>query len=89
MILRDHEHETVAAERIGFEPAGIDGAGDDAEIGDAFGDQADDLVAQALFQIDADIRMRGQETRLSASGRNSVSALVFDSTRIWPASPPP
>ena len=63
MIARDHEHEAVAAERIGFEPAGIDGAGDDAEIGDAFGDQADDLVAQPLFQIDADIRMRGKERR--------------------------
>ena len=30
-------------------------------IGDAFGDQADDLVAQPLLEIDADIRMRGQE----------------------------
>ena len=61
MVARHHEHEAVAAERIGFERAGVDGAGDDAEIGDAFGDQADDLVAQALFQIDADIRVRGQE----------------------------
>ena len=61
MILRDHQHEAVAAERIGFERAGIDRAGDDAEIGDAFGDQADDLVAQPLFQIDADIGMSGQE----------------------------
>ena len=43
------------------ERAGVDGAGDDAEVGDAFGDQADDLVAQPFFQIDADIRVRGQE----------------------------
>ena len=61
MILRDHEHEAVAAERIGFQRAGIDRAGDDAEIGDALRDQPDDLVAQALFEIDADARMRGEE----------------------------
>ena len=89
MILRHHQHEAVAAERIGLQPAGIDGAGDNAEVGDALGDQADDLVAQAFFQIDADIRMRGEKRTDSASGRNSVSALVFDSTRIWPARPPP
>ena len=61
MVARDHEHEAVAAERKGFERAGIDRAGDDAEVGHAFGDQADDLVAQALLQIDADIRVRGEE----------------------------
>ncbi len=61
MIGRHREHETVAAERIGFEHAGIDGSGDNTEIGDAFGNQPDDLVTQALFQIDADMRMRGQE----------------------------
>ena len=49
MILRDDEHEAVAAERIGFKPAGIDGAGDNAKVGDAFGDEADDLVAQAAL----------------------------------------
>ena len=37
------------AERIGLERADVDGAGDDAEIGDPFGDQADDLVAQPLL----------------------------------------
>ena len=61
MVARHHQHEAVAAERIGFERAGIDGAGDDADVGDAFGDQADDLVAQPLLQIDADMGMRGQE----------------------------
>jgi hypothetical protein len=61
MVARDHEHEAVAAERIGGERTGVDGAGDDAEVGDAFGDEADDLVAQAFFQIDADIRVGGQE----------------------------
>ncbi len=30
-------------------------------IGDAFGDQADDLVAQPLLEVDADMRMRGEE----------------------------
>ena len=61
MVARDHQHEAVAAERIGLERAGVDRAGDDAEVGDAFGDQADDLVAQALFEIDADVRVRGEE----------------------------
>ena len=61
MVARDHEHEAVAAERIGLERAGIDRAGNDAEIGDALGNQTDDLVAQALFQIDADIGMRGKK----------------------------
>ena len=35
-------------------------------VADPFGDQADDLVAQALLEIDADLRMLGQEG-LSAS----------------------
>src|SRR5579864_8071436 len=56
VILRDHQHETVAAERIGFQRAGIDRAGNDAEIGNPFGDETDDFVAQALFEIDADAR---------------------------------
>ena len=55
MVARHHQHEAVLAERIGLERAGIDGAGDDAEVGDAFGDQADDLVAQPLLEIDADV----------------------------------
>ena len=61
MIARRHQHEPVLAERIGLERAGIDGAGDDAEVGDALGDQADDLVAQPLLEVDADIGMAGQE----------------------------
>src|SRR5580700_8163851 len=61
MILRDHQHETVAAERIGFERPGIDRAGDDAEIGYSLRDEANDLVAQALFEIDTDARMFGEE----------------------------
>ncbi len=56
-VLRHPEHETVAAERIGLERAGVDRTGDDAEIGDALGDQADDFVAQALLELDADIGM--------------------------------
>ena len=36
-------------------------AGDDAEVGDPFGDQAHDLVAEALLQVDADIGMGGEE----------------------------
>ena len=61
MIARDHEHETVAAERIGRQPSGIDGAGDDPDIGDALGDEIDDLVAQPFFEIDADMPVRGEE----------------------------
>ena len=46
---------------IGFERARIDGGGDDAEIGNPFGDEPDDLVAQPFLEIDADIGMRRQE----------------------------
>ncbi len=88
MIARNRQHEPVLAERVGFERARIDGAGDDAEIGDAFGDQADDLVTQPFLEVDADIGMRG-EKRAQASGKNSVSALVLESILIWPARPPP
>src|SRR5208283_633265 len=58
---RNDQHEAVAAERIGFERTGIDGSGDDAEVSDPLGDQPDNLVAQALLQIDADVRVRGQK----------------------------
>jgi hypothetical protein len=61
MVARHHQHESVAAIGKGFQGPRIDGAGNDAEIGHPFGNQADDLVAQTLFQIDADIRMRGQK----------------------------
>ena len=61
MALRHDEDEAVAAEGIGLEPPGIDRAGDDADIADAFGDEADDLVAQALLEVDADLRMAGEE----------------------------
>ena len=61
MIARHHQHEAVAAERIGGQPAGIDGAGDDADVADAFGDQPDDLVGQPLLEIDADVGMGGEE----------------------------
>ena len=63
VVARDHQHETVVAKRIGLQRARIDGSGDDAEIGNALGDQTDDLVAQPLLQIDADTRMRGQKRR--------------------------
>ena len=61
MIARHHQHEAIAAKRIGGEPARIDRAGNDADITDAFGNQADDLVAQALFQVDVDVGMSRQE----------------------------
>ena len=63
VIVGDHQDETVAAKRIGLQRARIDGSSDNAKIGNALGNQADDLVAQPLLQIDADIRMRGQKRR--------------------------
>ena len=39
----------------------IDGAGNDADIGAAVRNQADNLVAQPLFQVDADIRIGRKE----------------------------
>ena len=61
MVLRRHHHEPVGAERIGLQPADIDGAGDDADVADALGDQADDLIGQPLLQVDIDLRVGGQE----------------------------
>ena len=61
MIARYHEHEAIAAERVGLERARIDRAGDDAEIADAFRDQPHDFVAQPFFKIDADMRMGGEK----------------------------
>src|SRR5208282_3795832 len=58
---RNNQHEAVAAEGIGFERAGIDGSGNDAEVSDPLGDQPDNLVTQALLQIDADVRVRGEK----------------------------
>ena len=63
MILRDDQHEAVAAVGIGFKLAGIDRAGNDPDIGDALGDEADDLVGQALLEVDAHVRMRGEKRR--------------------------
>ena len=61
MAARNHEHEAVAAERISLKRAGVDGAGDDAEIGHSFGDQTDDLVTEPLLEVDADMRMGGEK----------------------------
>src|SRR5450759_3698106 len=62
MIARDDEHETVAAERKGLQAGMIDGAGNDTDIGAAFRHQVDDLVAQALLEVHADIWI-GREER--------------------------
>ena len=56
-----HQHEAVAAERERVQAAVIDGAGDDADVAGAFRDQADDLVGQALLEIDADVGIGGEE----------------------------
>ena len=87
MIARDHQHEAVAAVRIGLQPAGIDRAGHDADVADAFGDQPDDLVGQPLLQVDADMRMRGEE-RAQRLGQEFGERIGVGSTRTWPASPP-
>src|SRR5215207_4428456 len=61
MVARDHQHEAIAAERIGGQLAGVDRPRHDADVAYAFGDQPDDLVAQPFFQVDADMRVRRQE----------------------------
>ena len=58
---RHHEDETVAAERIGLEPARVHRARHDADIADPFGDEADDFVAEPLLKVDGDLRMVGQK----------------------------
>jgi hypothetical protein len=61
MVARHHQHEAVAAVWKRLEPARIDRASHDADIGNALGDQPDDLVGEPLFEVDADVRMRGEE----------------------------
>src|SRR4051794_31294070 len=63
MIARDHQHKPIAAKRIGGEPPRIDGAGDDANIANALGDETHDLVRQTLLEVDTHIRMCGEERR--------------------------
>jgi hypothetical protein len=86
MVRRDHEHKPVYAERQDLETRHLDRAGNDPDIGRAVGDGGDDLVAEPLLQIDVDLRMGGEKV-LSGSGKNSVSALVFDNSRICPLMP--
>ena len=62
MAGRHHENETVAAEREGLQARMVDGAGDNADIAGALGDQPDDFIAEALLEIDADVRI-GVEKR--------------------------
>ena len=61
MRRRRDQHEAVDAERQNFQAGDVFGAGDDADVGLAVGDRGDDLVAQALFEIDVHLRMRREE----------------------------
>jgi len=61
MTVRHHQHETILAERVGRKRAGIDGGGDNAQVGNPFRKQADNLVAEPLLEIDADAGMGGEE----------------------------
>ena len=92
---RDHQHEAVAAERKRVQAAVIDGAGDDADIGGAFRDQADDLVGQALLEVDADVGIghqeRAQRLRQEFGERIGVGEhphLAGEPARIRASSPP-
>ncbi len=87
MVPGRHQHEPVLPEREGLQRAGIHRAGQDPEVGRPLGHQPDDLLGGALVDLDADPGVIGQEGR-GASGRNSVSALVLASTRIWPKALP-
>jgi hypothetical protein len=86
VLARHHEDEAVLAERKRFERARIDRGGDNAEVSGTFGDQPDDLVAQAL--LGSTLTWGCVAKWAQRLGQNSVSALVFDRTRICPASPP-
>ena len=53
---------TNRSERNGCdEAAGVDRAGDDADVADPLRDKADDLVGQALLEVDRDLRMGREE----------------------------
>ncbi len=61
MVLRNHQHEAVAAEWKCIEATVVDGAGYDADVGIAFGNQPNNLVAQTLLEVHADVRIGHQE----------------------------
>ena len=61
MTGRCDEHEAVDAERKDFQAGHVLGAGDDADVRLPIGDGRDDLVAEALLEIDVDLRVRGEE----------------------------
>ena len=87
MVARHHQHEAVLAERIGFEGARIDGGGHDAESAtpSAISPTISSLRRSSRSTLTCGCAARNEE---SASGRNSVSALVLERSRIWPAWPP-
>src|SRR6185436_9168983 len=55
------EHEAIDAKREYFQAGDVFGACDDADIRLSIGDGCDDLIAQALLEIDVDLGMRGEE----------------------------
>src|SRR4029078_3727859 len=56
-----HQDEAIDAKRKDFQPGDVFGAGDDADVGLAIGDCGDDLIAQALLEIDVSLGRRGEE----------------------------
>jgi hypothetical protein len=61
VLLRGDQDKPVAPERVSLQPSRIDRARHDTQIPDTLGDQADDLVAEAFLQVDADLRVARQE----------------------------
>ena len=61
MFFCNHEHEPVASERKRIQAAVVDGTGNDADIGVAFGNQAYDFVTESLLEVHTDVRIGHQE----------------------------
>ncbi|MNN08985.1 hypothetical protein D3C81_1218540 [compost metagenome] len=58
---RHHEHQFIDAVADELQPAQVDGAGHQADVGAAFDHRAHAVFAQVLFEVDVDVGIGGQE----------------------------
>jgi len=84
MAARHHQHEAIAAERIGGEPARIDGPGNDADIADALAMRP---TISSLSRSSRSTLTFGCAVRTAQGlGQEFGQRVVLDSTRTWPQS---
>jgi len=84
MTARHCQHEPILAKGISLERAQVDGGGDDAEVRQPLPRLGHDFVAQRAPRGRQLMLGCARRNELSASGRNSVSALVLERTPDLP-----